>query len=171
MLLAALVLQEAALQTPEAAAHANLDRAEPPADARVRQATSRLLLYFTQPIVPRSSWVALSDAAGKERPVALEFEPAEPKLMRARLGPLEPGTYTAKWQSLSADDDDYADGSYGLTVLRPDGTDPSGAPPAGSVPGDGGGSSSPLAFVMAAVAGAVVISGAVMFARRPRKAA
>ncbi len=112
------------LQPMPAVAHANLDRAEPPPDSRLHVAPSRLTLYFTQPLVRRSSWIALRDASGNDLALTLEFDDADPKLMRARIGPLAPSVYTVKWQTLSAADDDFADGSFRLTVLRADGSDP-----------------------------------------------
>jgi methionine-rich copper-binding protein CopC len=105
-------------------AHASLDRAEPPPDARLTEAPSELRLFFTQALVRRGSYVQVRDAREVEVPVQLGFDDANPRLMRAGLPALQPGSYTVKWQSLSADDDDYADGTYKLTVLGADGRAP-----------------------------------------------
>jgi hypothetical protein len=70
---------------------------------------------------------------------------------------LHPGVYTVKWQSLSADDDDYADGTYKLTLLRPDGTSPEGS--ASEAAGEGSGLTGILLALGAAVAVIAIVVG------------
>jgi hypothetical protein len=101
----------------------------------------------------------------------LQFDPANPKVMWATLGPLRPDVYTVRWQSLSADDDDYADGSYQLTVLNPDGSPPNATTePIIPDDNDGGGSGSTM-LIVSAVAAVVLVGVAVVFVTRSRRPA
>jgi hypothetical protein len=59
--------------------------------------------------------------------LAVTVDANDKKVMRAMTPPLKPGSYTIRWQSLSADDDDFAQGSYKLTVLNADGSKPGGS--------------------------------------------
>jgi methionine-rich copper-binding protein CopC len=154
VLAAAVLVATAALAASglSASAHANLERAEPPADSRLAQPPASLSLYFTQALKPESSWVQLRDASDIVVVEKVEFDPANGKLMKVTLPVLAPGSYTVKWQTLSADDDDYAQGSYGLTILRPDGSDPGSSASPRPTSSDGGGNGSTLLYVGAAAA-------------------
>ncbi len=104
-------------------AHALLDHAEPPAGSELTTAPSQLVLHFAQALKPESSWVLVSDAAANDVPVQLGFDTVDPKLMTATFASLPgPGVYKVRWQTLSAADGDYAQGSYTLTILNPDGS-------------------------------------------------
>ncbi len=143
-------------------AHANLDHAEPAAGSKLTRLPDRISLYFTQSLVKETSWVQIRDREGKDMELVAEFDPAHPKLMRAVLPPLDPGVYTVRWQSQSADDDDYAQGSFELTLLNPDGSLPPGAQSAAK--DSGGAISVYLLFVI--VAGLAAAGGALWFRRR-----
>ena len=145
-------------------AHASLARAEPPEDAKLAQAPTELRLYFTQGLTRRGSYVQLKDASEREVPVQVAFDDADPKLMKATLPALTPGVYTVKWQSLSADDDDYDDGSYKLTILNPDGSSPDSGGARESE--DSGGSASTFIVVLVAAGVSGVGAGMVMALRR-----
>jgi methionine-rich copper-binding protein CopC len=107
-------------------AHANLERSEPPDGGQLARTPAQLTLQFTQNLVPAQSWVAIRDADGGDTQLAVTIDPGNRKVMRAKTPVLRPGVYTIRWQSLSADDDDFAQGSYKLTVLNPDGSKPPG---------------------------------------------
>jgi hypothetical protein len=70
--------------------------------------------------------VAIRDSQGGDMQLAVTIDAGDKKVMHATTPQLKPGVYTIRWQSLSADDDDFAQGSYKLTVLNADGSKPSG---------------------------------------------
>jgi methionine-rich copper-binding protein CopC len=155
IVVAAVTLTALVCAAPGVSAHASLERSEPRADSRLAAPPAMLLLEFTQRLNPTGSWVKLIDADEKETLLQPQFDQQTQKTMRAPLESLAPGKYLVRWQSLSLDDDDYADGSFGFTVLRPDGTDPS-APQA---PADQDEGSSPSTLLIAGIA---VVTAAVM---------
>jgi hypothetical protein len=78
--------------------------------------------------------------------------------MRFVLSNAKPDVYTVRWQTLSADDDDYADDSYSFMVLNPDGSRPDGAGVVGdAVSSDGSGDSIPIAAI-AGASGIVLVA-------------
>ena len=107
-------------------AHAELQKSEPPNGGTLATTPAELTLRFSQNLVTAQSWVAIRDAQGGDTQLKVSFDPNDKKVMRATTPQLQPGTYTIRWQSLSADDDDFAQGSYKLTVLNPDGSKPAG---------------------------------------------
>jgi methionine-rich copper-binding protein CopC len=107
-------------------AHAELSKSEPPNGGTLATTPAQLTLYFSQNLVANQSWVAIRDAAGGDIQLAVTVDASDRKVMRAMTPVLQPGVYTIRWQSLSADDDDFAQGSYKLTVLNPDGSRPPG---------------------------------------------
>jgi copper transport protein len=107
-------------------AHAELTSSEPPNGGTLATTPAELTLHFSQNLVTAQSWVAIRDAQGGDTQLKVSFDPSDKKLMRATTPQLPPGIYTIRWQSLSADDDDFQQGSYKLTVLNPDGSKPTG---------------------------------------------
>lgn len=105
-------------------AHAELRESEPPDGGTLATTPAQLSLRFSQNLVPSQSWVAVRDTQGGDVQLAVTVDPNDRRVMRAMTPPLVPGVYTIRWQSLSADDDDFAQGSYKLTVLNPDGSRP-----------------------------------------------
>jgi len=106
-------------------AHAELKSSEP-ADGMVATTPAELTLHFSQNLITAQSWVAIRDSQGGDTQLKVAFDANDKKLMKATTPQLQPGTYTIRWQSLSADDDDFATGSYKLIVLNPDGSKPPG---------------------------------------------
>jgi methionine-rich copper-binding protein CopC len=106
-------------------AHAELKSSEP-ADGTVATTPAELTLHFSQDLVSAQSWVAIRDSLGGDTQLKVSFDANDKKLMKATTPQLQPGNYTIRWQSLSADDDDFATGSYKLIVLNPDGSKPPG---------------------------------------------
>jgi copper transport protein len=107
-------------------AHAELKSSEPPDGGSVATTPAELTLHFSQNLVSAQSWVAIRDSLGGDTQLKVSFDDTDKKLMKATTPQLQPGNYTIRWQSLSADDDDFATGSYKLIVLNPDGSKPPG---------------------------------------------
>jgi methionine-rich copper-binding protein CopC len=109
-------------------AHADLVRAEPPPDSRLRSPPARLELFFSQGLKHEGSFVQVENASGERIGVQVSFDETDANVMRATVsGMTAPGAYRVRWQTLSADDDDYHDGAYQLVLLNPDGSAPPGA--------------------------------------------
>src|SRR5918994_2458223 len=108
-------------------AHAELKSSEPPGGGTLATTPAELTLNFSQNLVTAQSWVAILDAQGGDTQLKVSFDPNDRKVMKATTPQLPPGIYTIRWQSLSADDDDFATGSYKLIVLNPDGSRPPGS--------------------------------------------
>jgi methionine-rich copper-binding protein CopC len=145
-------------------AHADLIRAEPAAGSNLQQAPAQLTLFFTQRLKPEGSWVRLDDSRGQDVPVTYAIDSADAKVMRVTLPALKPDTYKVRWQTLSADDDDYAGGSYGLTVLE---AGASGGSPEESSGDAGAGGGGVALYAGIAVAVVALIGGFVW--RRTRR--
>jgi copper resistance protein C len=151
--------------------HANLASSEPAIDARLVQPPSELTLRFTQRLKPEGSWVQLKASDGVNMVQQITFDQEDRYVMRGRLPQIAPGEYTVSWQSLSADDDDYADGNFRFMLLNPDGSSPggqgqgTGEPNAGS--GDSGGTT--VVTLLAVVAAIALVGGALLFVARYRK--
>jgi methionine-rich copper-binding protein CopC len=148
--------------------HANLASSEPAIDARLVRPPSELTLRFTQRLKPEGSWVQLKARDGVNLVQQVTFDQEDRYVMRGLLPRIAPGEYTVSWQSLSADDDDFADGSFRFMLVNPDGSSPvgqgqgTGKPNAGS--GDSGGTS--VATLLAVVAAIALVGGAVVFVTR-----
>ncbi len=166
-----LLLVVAAATGPRAVAsqaHALLDSAEPPAGSKLTEAPAQLVLHFAQALKPESSWVLVDDAAGNEVAVNVGFDQNDRKLMTATFAsPAGPGVYKVRWQTLSAADGDYAQGSYMLTILNPDGSNPAGTNASSGAESSGGGSGR-VVLVLVVVAGVLVIAGGSLFVYRAR---
>jgi methionine-rich copper-binding protein CopC len=168
----AVLMVLSALPAASVGAHADLIRADPAPDSRLAQSPAQLTLYFSQGLKQAGSHILVEDASGTRQPVQLSFHANDAKVMRASLGTLQPGIYKVLWQTLSADDDDYHDGSYQLTVLNPNGSAPSGAPSSGDSGGDDVGSSRDmLMLVIVSVVVVVGIGGLAYYIRAQGRAA
>ena len=127
-----------------------------------------MTLRFTQGLQPEGTFVQVAGADGVNKVTTFTFDPADAKVMRATLQPLGPGVYTVKYQSLSADDDDYHDGTYTFTVLNPDGSEPGEQPGAVETPGDDDDDGS-ATTIIAVVAAVILVGGALIFAFRYKR--
>ena len=159
------VLLEASI----ASAHANLDTSDPAKDAKLAQGPSTMTLRFTQGLKPEGSWVQVVGDDGANRVTGFSFDPVDKKVMRAELEPLHAGVYTVKYQSLSADDDDYHDGTYEFTVLNPDGSDPGAEAAASQTPAENDNGDSNATTVLAVVGAVILVGGALVFAFRYKR--
>jgi methionine-rich copper-binding protein CopC len=151
--------------------HANLASSEPAIDARVVQPPSELTLRFTQGLKPEGSWVQLKGQDGVNLVLQIAFDQEDMKVMRGVLPQILPGEYMVSWQSLSADDDDYADGNFRFTLLNPDGSMPASQGQAATGPDqssdDGGGTD--VTTLFAVVAAVALVAGAAVFVTRYKK--
>jgi methionine-rich copper-binding protein CopC len=151
--------------------HANLASSEPAVDARIVQPPSELTLRFTQRLKPEGSWVQLKASDGANIVQQITFDQEDRYVMRGVLPQIAPGEYKVAWQSLSADDDDYADGSFRFTLLNPDGSSPGGQGQAASgseqSSKDSGGTG--VASLLAVVAAVALVAGAFVFVTRYRR--
>src|SRR5581483_4147956 len=102
-----------------AAAHANLERSDPPADAVLDTSPPRLTLRFSEPLDPRFSEIQVLDAAGRrlDRGGA-SLDPADPLALTLPLDRLPDGIYTVGWKALSAVDGHVTRGGFAFTVGR-----------------------------------------------------
>jgi methionine-rich copper-binding protein CopC len=150
----------------QVSAHADLIRAEPEINSKVPLSPSQLILHFSQDIKPAGSFVQIEDKNGARAPVDVGFDPADAKVMTAKLvSPVSPGVYKVHWQTLSAADDDSHDGDYTLVVLNPDGSDPEGVASSMGPEGGSGGSSGRLLLIAVIVAAVLGIGGLGIYLR------
>jgi methionine-rich copper-binding protein CopC len=141
-----------------------LDHSEPAQDAKLASSPAQITLFFTQNLKASGSWVLLEVSGGGEVQVQVQFDPADTKVMRAMVPPLDPGVYAVRWQSQSADDDDYAGGRFSFTVLNPDGSVPKGTSDSGQNASGRGSGGSDVALTGAAAVVVVVVVGFTVFA-------
>jgi copper transport protein len=102
-----------------ARAHAGLLSSAPAAGDTLRQAPSRLLLRFSEPVEASSSGLVLLGWNGRAVTLAPERDPRDVAALQAALPPLEPGGYRVQWRTLSADGHPV-DGSFVFFVAGPD---------------------------------------------------
>jgi methionine-rich copper-binding protein CopC len=148
-----------------ASAHANIERSEPSAGEELHAAPQTLRLFFTQRLNQTGSFIQLLDANDAVIPVQVSFDPADPRAMYAAVPSLQPAVYTVRWQSLSLDDDDYAQDRFQFTVLRPDGSRPD-APAASSGNGESSSDSDAVLMIALGVGLVIVVLGGISVAQR-----
>ncbi len=152
------------------AAHADLVEAEPAAGSELSTPPAELTLTFSQGLKQAGSFVLIEDSSGNRVPVQVAFDPADAKVMGVTIGAtLAPGVYEVRWQTLSADDDDYHDGSYSLTVLNPDGSKPGEALQASSSDDNGG--SDTLILVVVSVVVVLMVGALALYIRKTSRPA
>jgi len=109
------------------AAHAALDRSDPPAGAVLPDAPATIRLWFTEPLEARFTRAQLLSAAGE--PVAGVSSTIAPdddqQLVVTLPADLPDGAYTVAWRNLSTADGHTLEGYFGIRVG--DGTAPSSA--------------------------------------------
>jgi len=109
------------------AAHAALDRSDPPAGAVLLDAPATIRLWFTEPLEARFTRAQLLSAAGE--PVAGVSSTIAPdddqQLVVTLPADLPDGAYTVAWRNLSTADGHTLEGYFGIRVG--DGTAPSSA--------------------------------------------
>jgi copper transport protein len=121
---------------PAVSAHALLVRSIPEANARLTQPPATIEMWFSEPLEAGFSKARLLNSLGQEAPAGVVvLDPSDLTHMTLPLGQLEPGIYTVAWQTLSQVDGHEWYGSFPVTVLNPDGSQPTGGV---AIVGDGG---------------------------------
>ena len=115
------------LSTDPAAAHALLERSDPPINATLRESPQLVNLIMTEPLQQDFSGIEVLDSLGRrvDRGGVL-FNPEDATQMSTRIERLDPGIYTVAWRTLSEVDGHTWTGSFSFTVLNPDGSAPGG---------------------------------------------
>ena len=116
-LLAGLLLYSMLAQPAGVAAHAALDRAEPAANAVLDESPEAVTIWFTEPLEPQLSEIAVLNAAGEKVDNGdTQVDPADPTVMRVTLPALAEGSYTVSWKNVSTVDGHPVSGSYVFSV-------------------------------------------------------
>lgn len=114
--------------SPNVQAHANLLNSSPPASEELDTAPERVIIWFTEPVVPIFSSISVLDVTGAEMTVGdVVFDETEPTAMWVQLGSLPVGTYTVVWRNVSSVDGHKATGSFLFAYGEPLGSAPSSA--------------------------------------------
>src|SRR5690606_42142392 len=94
-LLAGLLLYSMLAQPAGVAAHAALDRAEPAANAVLDESPEAVTIWFTEPLEPQLSEIAVLNAAGEKVDNGdSQVDPADPTVMRVTLPALADASKT-----------------------------------------------------------------------------
>ena len=100
-----------------ASAHAELSRSEPSQGAALGSAPSKLELWFTEELTPSGSSAKVYDAQRQEVDQGIyTVDPNDPTHLIVPLKPLQDGTYTVAWTSISSNDGHVIHGTYTFTV-------------------------------------------------------
>ncbi|HEX5370688.1 MAG TPA: copper resistance CopC family protein, partial [Dehalococcoidia bacterium] len=126
--LAAVAAMSIAGKATLAEAHALLVRSDPPSNATLRQPPTMLTLYFSEPLERKFSDARVVDQKGADLTDHIDFDDTDKALMKVFLKPVQPGYLSVEWETVSAVDGHRVSGSYPLTVLQPDGSQPAGTP-------------------------------------------
>ena len=122
-LLATLALTTAAVAAGAgpAAAHAVLERSDPPAYRLVLRPPESLALTFSEPIDPRRTEIRVLDQEGRAVRLDVARVSADRRQVRVPVRLPGPGIYTVAWRTLSLIDQHNYEGVYTITVgpLRP----------------------------------------------------
>lgn len=87
-----------------AAAHAFLERAEPPTGSILRAAPAEVRLWFTGTLEPAFSTLRVVDERGEQVDLGdPRVDAASLRLLRVSLRALPPGTYRVLWRVLALD--------------------------------------------------------------------
>jgi copper resistance protein C len=101
-----------------AAAHATLDRSDPPVGSTVATAPSALTLTFTQNLEPAFSTIEVRDERGARVDTGkAQVDPGNRRLLRVGLRGLSPGRYSVRWRVLSVDTH-KTEGNFAFRVGR-----------------------------------------------------
>ena len=111
-----------------ASAHARYDHSDPVAGAALDGTPFVLRTYFSQELM-KASTIQVVDDAGTQVDLGdghVDLDDPDRKTMLVSVPELQPGVYTVKWTSVSAEDGDQAAGhfSFGVGMAPPDGGGP-----------------------------------------------
>ena len=114
----ALVMALLLTAAPGVDAHAFLDRAEPRVGSKVHTPPAQVTLWFTERLEPAYSRLRVVDGRGQQVDRAdVAVDPSDPRVLRASLSPLGPGTYKVIWRVLSVDTH-VTEGDFTFSVAR-----------------------------------------------------
>ncbi len=102
-----------------ARAHAKLVRTSPAPGSTVQTAPKEVRAWFSEELEPRGSTLSVWDRRGTQvdsRTGGVDLNDLDRQSMVARLKPLQPGTYTARWKAISADDLAVTQGTFQFTI-------------------------------------------------------
>jgi methionine-rich copper-binding protein CopC len=127
---------------PSASAHARYERSEPMAGDMVETSPFVVKVWFNQELMSAST-ISVVDQDGVQVDLAdghVDLDDPDRKVMVVSLPELPMGVYTVNWNTLSAEDGDWADGRFAIGVgMMPPPSDPQASPtgaPHGGVPAD-----------------------------------
>ena len=153
--------------TPESAAHALLQSADPNVNASLSESPEQITARFTEPL-ERGNFTALevyNPSGGRVDTGGTIFNDADENEMSVELQQLEPAVYTVVWKTLSQVDGHTYVGSYTFTVLNPDGSIPQSG--VFAFTGDTGAGGAPTwldsIFKALELGGAVMLAGVFVF--------
>ncbi|HLZ73027.1 MAG TPA: CopD family protein [Dehalococcoidia bacterium] len=118
-------------------AHAVLIRSDPAQNARLTASPAKIDLFFSEGLDHKFSTISVRDTTGGRHEKGAVSFTNDPTEMTVGVNPLSPGFYTIAWTTVSAVDGHRLDGTFPITVLNADGSNPAGTPPAAT--GGGGG--------------------------------
>lgn len=99
-----------------AEAHAFLLRSEPTVGSTMREAPKQVHLWFSEPVEPAFSGIALANESGAAlKGQGFGLVAGHPDQMTIDLPPLGPGTYRVKWHVVSVDTH-MTEGSFTFSV-------------------------------------------------------
>ncbi|MGH7094285.1 MAG: copper homeostasis periplasmic binding protein CopC [Stellaceae bacterium] len=99
-------------------AHAFLDHAVPAVGGTVARPPAEVTLWFTQPLEPAFSSVAVTNVAGQRVDTGkTTIDPKDPHELHVPLKPLTPGDYKVRWHVVSVDTH-RTEGDFSFTVGR-----------------------------------------------------
>jgi methionine-rich copper-binding protein CopC len=119
-----------------ALAHARYVRSEPAQGTSVATPPERVTVFFSALLTPTGSTLTVVDGAGATvSQGAAQVVPSDQHAMQIALRPaLGPGTYTVRWQSVSAEDGEDDSGTFSFTVGGALLARSGGFPPGSTVP-------------------------------------
>ncbi len=97
-------------------AHANLFRADPPANSVLPTSPQQIKLYFTEQVDPKLSGAKVYDSTGKEVDTGYSVDPSDATIIIVTIPTLPSGVYTVSWHAISAIDGHHTSGSFAFGV-------------------------------------------------------
>src|SRR5712691_3757083 len=134
-----LLLVFTSLRPGQALAHALLVRSDPPVNAQLRDPPGVISMFFSEAIERKISTARVLDSSQQRVDTGVEFDDQDAALMRVKVGAMKPGFYSVIWATLSKVDGHRISGSFPITVLNPDGSQPAGKAPASTAATTSGG--------------------------------
>jgi putative copper export protein/methionine-rich copper-binding protein CopC len=107
------------ITTPDAAAHAEIDHADPPVDGLLAAPPKRIELWLTEAVDTGagSPSIRLFDDTGRTVPIGeARLDPADPRHVLATVRNLDTGTFTVGWAVRSQEDGHALSGTYAFRV-------------------------------------------------------